>query len=136
LTPSRIQETWEKMRPENRFEQMTPDEQMTFILSDEGADFRYKFSIDVEGKKYPISVPGKAVRVFNDENVRFIMDNPRENNPGILKAAFLLFAGYVDAATTVAQNCGGGFGPNLLSFSIFEGNSSSILSYRQLRIKV
>lgn len=108
LTPSRIRETWEKMRPENRFEQMTPDEQMTFILSDEGADFRYKFSIDVEGKKYPISVPGKAVRVFNDENVRFILDNPRENNPGILKAAFLLFAGYVDAATTVAQNCGGG----------------------------
>ena len=108
LTPSRIRETWEKMRPENRFEQMTPDEQMTFILSDEGADFRYKFSIDVEGKKYPISVPGKAVRVFNDENVRFIMDNPRENNSGILKAAFLLFAGYVDAATTFAQNCGGG----------------------------
>ena len=27
---------------------------------------------------------------------------------GSLKAAFLLFAGYVDAATTVAQNCGGG----------------------------
>ena len=45
LTPSRIRETWEKMRPENRFEQMTPDEQMTFILSDEGADFRFKFSI-------------------------------------------------------------------------------------------
>ena len=107
LTPAKIQDTWEKMRPENRFEQMTPDEQMKFILSDEGADFRFKFSIDVEGKKYPISVPGKAVRVFNDENVRFIMDNPRENNSGILKAAFLLFAGYVDAATTFAQNCGG-----------------------------
>ena len=39
LTPSRIRETWEKMRPENRFEQMTRDEQMTFILSDEGAGF-------------------------------------------------------------------------------------------------
>ena len=76
--------SWEKMRPENRFEQMTPDEQMKFILSDEGADFRFKLSINVEGKKYPISVPG------------------------ILKAAFLFFAGYVDAATSFAQNCGGG----------------------------
>ena len=32
LTPSRIQETWEKMRPENRYGQMTPKERVAFML--------------------------------------------------------------------------------------------------------
>lgn len=36
LTPSRIQETWKKMRPENRYGQMTPAERIAFALSEEG----------------------------------------------------------------------------------------------------
>ena len=36
LTPSRIQETWEKMRPENRYGQMTYEERLAFATSDEG----------------------------------------------------------------------------------------------------
>ena len=31
-----------------------------------------------------------------------------EESSNIFRTAFLLFAGYVDAATTFAQNCGGG----------------------------
>lgn len=41
LTPSRIQETWEKMRPENRYGQMTPSERVAFALSDEGKNFQF-----------------------------------------------------------------------------------------------
>ena len=108
LTPSRIQETWKKMRPENRFTQMTSKEQIAFMLSDEGRDFTYSFGINVEGKGYPISVSGRVVKALNDESARFLQENPGEGSAGILKAAFLLFAGYVDAATSFAQNCGGG----------------------------
>ena len=108
LTPSRIQETWKKMRPENRFTQMTSKEQIAFMLSDEGRDFTYSFGINVEGKGYPISVSGRVVKALNDESARFLQENPGESSAGILRTAFLLFAGYVDAATTFAQNCGGG----------------------------
>ena len=96
------------MRPENRFTQMTSKEQIAFMLSDEGRDFTYSFGINVEGKGYPISVSGRVVKALNDESARFLQENPGEGSAGILKAAFLLFAGYVDAATTFAQNCGGG----------------------------
>ncbi len=108
LTPSRIQETWKKMRPENRFTQMTSNEQIAFMLSDEGRDFTYSFGINVDGKGYPISTSGRVVKALNDESARFLQENPGESSAGILKTAFLLFAGYVDAATTFAQNCGGG----------------------------
>ena len=108
LTPSRIQETWKKMRPENRFTQMTSKEQIAFMLSDEGRDFTYSFGINVEGKGYPISVSGRVVKALNDESAHFLQENPGESSAGILRTAFLLFAGYVDAATTLAQNCGGG----------------------------
>jgi hypothetical protein len=49
-----------------------------------------------------------VVKALNDESARFLQENPGESSAGILKAAFLLFAGYVDAATTFAHNCGGG----------------------------
>ena len=81
-------------------------------------------------------VSGRVARVFAEESKMTEKSYSQEENSQSFRTAFPLFAGYVDAASTVAQNCGGGFGPNLLSFSIFEGNSSSILSYRQLRIKV
>ena len=108
LTPSRIQETWKKMRPENRFTQMTSKEQIAFMLSDEGRDFTYSFGINVDGKEYPISVSGRVVKALNDESARFLQENPGESSAGILRTAFLLFADYVDAATSFAQNCGGG----------------------------
>ena len=41
LTPSRIQETWEKMRPENRYGQMTPAERVAFALSEEGKNYLF-----------------------------------------------------------------------------------------------
>ena len=78
------------------------------MLSDEGRDFSYSFGINVDGKGYPISVSGRVVKALNDESARFLQENPGEGSAGILKTAFLLFAGYVDAATTFAQNCGGG----------------------------
>ena len=43
LTPARIQETWEKMRPENRYGQMTYEERLAFATSDEGKDYLFPY---------------------------------------------------------------------------------------------
>ena len=108
LTPSRIQETWEKMRPENRYGQMTDEERLSFMLSDEGADYLFGFTIKADGRDYHVSLPGRVIKVLGDEQVQSVRSNPEEKNKGALWTAFLLFAGYVDAATSFAQNCGGG----------------------------
>ena len=108
LTPSRIQETWEKMRPENRYGQMTPKERVAFLLSDEGLNYLFPFVITVEGKSYEQMVPGRVARVFAEESEETAKSYSREESNNIFKTAFLLFANQVDAATTFAQNCGGG----------------------------
>ena len=108
LTPSRIQETWEKMRPENRYGQMTDGERVSFMLSEEGADYLFGFNIKADGRDYHVSLPGRVIKVLGDEQVQSVRANPEEKNKGALWTAFLLFAGYVDAATSFAQNCGGG----------------------------
>ena len=55
-------------------------------------------------------VPGKALKVFSNEFQRSDPAYSPEEVRGILKTAMLLFAGYVDGATTFAENCGGGGG--------------------------
>ena len=108
LTPSRIQETWEKMRPENRYGQMTPKERVAFLLSDEGLNYLFPFVIKVDGISYEQMIPGRVARVFAEESEETAKSYSREESNNIFKTAFLLFANQVDAATTFAQNCGGG----------------------------
>ena len=107
LTPSRIQETWEKMRPENRYGQMTPSERVAFALSDEGKNYLFPWGFTIDGKRYEKMVPGRVARVFAEESRLTEQSYSREETSQIFRTAFLLFAGYVDAATTFAQNCGG-----------------------------
>ena len=108
LTPSRIQETWEKMRPENRYGQMTPSERVAFALSEEGKNYLFPWGFTVDGKRYEKMVSGRVARVFDEESRLTEQSYSREECSHIFRTAFLLFAGYVDAATTFAQNCGGG----------------------------
>ncbi len=108
LTPAKIKETWEKQHPELRYEQMTPKERIAFALSDEGKNFLFPFGIIVDGRRYEKMVSGSAARVFAEENRETELSYSREESSNIFRTAFLLFAGYVDAATTFAQNCGGG----------------------------
>ena len=108
LTPSRIQETWEKMRPENRYGQMTPSERVAFALSEEGKNILFPWGFTVDGKRYEKMVPGRVARVFAEESRVTEQSYSQEESSHIFRTAFLLFAGYVDAATTFAQNCGGG----------------------------
>ena len=108
LTPSRIQETREMMRPENRYGQMTPAERVAFALSEERKNFLFPFGLTIDGKRYEKMVSGKVARVFAEESRVSEQSYSREESSNIFRTAFLLFAGYVDAATTFAQNCGGG----------------------------
>ena len=108
LTPSRIQETWEKMRPENRYGQMTPKERVAFLLSDEGLNYLFPFVITVDGKSYEQMIPGRVARVFAEESEETAKSYSREESNNIFRIALLIFANQVDAATTFAQNCGGG----------------------------
>ena len=108
LTPSRIQETWKKMRPENRYGQMTPSERVAFALSDEGKNYLFPWVSPWMGSAMKKMVPGRVARVFDEESRLTEQSYSREETSQIFRTAFLLFAGYVDAATTFAQNCGGG----------------------------
>ena len=108
LTPSRIRETWEKMRPEKRYGQMAPKERVAFMLSDDGLNYLFPFVITVDGTSYEQMVPGRVARVFAEESREVEQSFPREESNNIFKTAFLLFANQVDTATTFAQNCGGG----------------------------
>ena len=108
LTPSRIQETWEKMRPEKRYGQMTPKERVAFMLSDEGLNYLFPFVITVDGKNYEQMFPGRVARIFAEESEETAKSYSREESNNIFRTAFLLFSNQVDAATTFAQNYGGG----------------------------
>ena len=108
LTPSRIQETWEKMRPEKRYGQMTPKERVAFMLSDEGLNYLFPFVITVDGKSYEQMVPGRVARIFAEESEETAKSYSRKESNNIFRTALLLFANQVDAATTFAQNFGGG----------------------------
>ena len=108
LTPAKIQGTWEEMRPEKRIRQMSRQEYVKFVLSDEGKNYLFPWGFTVDGKRYEKMVPGRVARVFNEESRLTEQSYSREETSQIFRTAFLLFAGYVDAATTFAQNCGGG----------------------------
>ena len=75
---------------------MTQSERVAFALSEEGKHYLFPWGFTVDGKRYEKMVPGRVARVFDEESSH------------IFWTAFLLFAGYVDAATNFAQNCGGG----------------------------
>ena len=108
LTPARIQETWEKMRPENRYGQMTYEERLAFATSDEGKDYLFPLGLTLDGKRYETKASGGAVKAFHEESRAIERTHSPEEAGNIFRTAFLLFAGYVDAATSFAQNCGGG----------------------------
>ena len=52
-------------------------------------------------------VSGRVARVFAEES-KMTEKSYSQEERSIFRTAFLLFAGYVDAATTFSQNCGGG----------------------------
>ena len=65
--------------------------------------------IDVEGKKYEVVIPREANQVFHSE-LELPDDTTASEMLHLMNVAALLFAGYVDAATTIVESHGGGGG--------------------------
>ena len=96
------------MRPEIRYGQMTYEERLAFATSDEGKDYLFPLGITLNGKRYETKASGKAVKAFYEESRAIERTHSPEEAGNIFRTAFLLFVGQVDAATTFAQNSGGG----------------------------
>ena len=68
---------------------------------------RYTTTYIIGDKKYDVDIPQSIYDFFKRE-----CQVPEENDSAVqddvVKTAVLLFLGYVDAATTIAQSCGGG----------------------------
>ena len=116
LTPSRIKEAWNHARTQTapqvslaeRYERMTPKQRVDFALSDEGKNCLSPFGVDVNGVIHHGMISGSAYRAFKEEIQESILTADPKEAQNIFRTGLLLFARQVDAATTFAQNCGGG----------------------------
>ena len=127
LTPSRIEQTWQCLHPleqsaaaETAESSATQDVQETAPqrASQSAAEVAAQptvqpepfvhFDIDVADKHYQVDIPKEAYHIL--ANAISLADT-EDLAAGILdmqKTAMLLFAGYIDAATTMAESHGGG----------------------------
>ena len=54
-----------KMRPENRYGQMTPSERVAFALSEEGKNYLFPWDFTIDGKRYEKMVPVRVAGTFD-----------------------------------------------------------------------
>ena len=128
LTPSRIEQTWQRLHPvaqtaasagaATHSEAQSAQETAAQRAGQSAANVATEptvqpapivhFDIDVADKRYQVDIP-KGAYHFLANAISFA--DTEEFAAGILdmqKTALLLFAGYVDAATTMAESHGGG----------------------------
>ena len=116
LVPSKIEATWRKLHP------LTQSQ--TYIHSEQSSNPRIAsipqpkpaqnsvsqatvlHEIDDDSQIYTIQIPEKAYNAMKDEVAEFKMD--RETSEQITNVALLLFANYIDAATSMSESHGGG----------------------------
>ena len=125
LTAPKLEATWKKLRP------ITPTvekpsstvgtsqttgrkpiteryaERQSVAQTKPEAPSVFRKTLSVDDKNYSIAMPVEAYKAM-EENITA----PDESVPveNVLNVAMLLFMNYVDAATTVAESCGGGGG--------------------------
>ena len=131
LMPSKILATWRLYHPEATKRTVTPvtpakpriqpmpqpkpvvRQSKPVTVVDTPKMRHFDFSTD-EFHKYPVDISDKALNVIN-ENIALDKDNIFATIEGIRETALLLFANYLDAATTIAAQNGGGGGGNQTS---------------------
>lgn len=120
LMPSKIECTWAKLHhqelekpvstPTKNTQQpknMTVPKPMP--TADNSPKIRhFDFSTD-EFHHYPVDIPQNCLEVI-DKNIALDADNVFAKIGDVQKTAILLFAEYIDAATTIAAQSGGGGG--------------------------
>ena len=116
LVPSKIEATWRKMHPFTQSQTYTHSEQSSSprIASipqpkpaqNSVSQATVLHEIDDDSQIYIIQIPEKAYNAMKDEVAEFKMD--RETSEQITNVALLLFANYIDAATSMSESHGGG----------------------------
>ena len=113
LMPSKIEETWRKLHQSSRAEQdsmMTSRTESTNVSSTEksNSSMLYHYSILADKQMYEVNIPNHIQDVFANE----FATSDDLNIPNLAKVAALLFAEYIDAATSIASSGGGGGSPS------------------------
>ncbi|MBR2318686.1 MAG: hypothetical protein IKA52_03340 [Bacteroidaceae bacterium] len=112
LMPSKIEDTWRKLHQSSRAEQdsmMTSRTESTNVSSTEksNSSMVYHYSILADKQMYEVNIPNHIQEVFADE----FATSDDLNVSNLAKVAALLFAEYIDAATSIASSGGGGGSP-------------------------
>ena len=112
LMPSKIEETWRKLHQSSRAEQdsmMTSRTESTNVSSTEksNSSMVYHYSILADKQMYEVNIPNHIQDVFANE----FATSDDLNASNLAKVAALLFAEYIDAATSIASSGGGGGSP-------------------------
>ena len=112
LMPSKIEETWRKLHQSSRAEQdskMTSRTESTNVSSTEksNSSMVYHYSILVDKQMYEVNIPNHIQDIFASE----FATSDDLNISNLAKVAALLFAEYIDTATSIASSGGGGGSP-------------------------
>ena len=112
LMPSKIEDTWRKLHQSSRAEQdskMPSRTESTNVSSTEksNSSMVYHYSILANKQMYEVNIPKHIQDIFANE----FATSDDLNIPNLAKVAALLFAEYIDAATSIASSGGGGGSP-------------------------
>lgn len=142
LMPSKIEQTWAKLHPQ---EQKKPTASQKAIANGQRTNTaatakpmqtmgnapvmrHFDFSTD-EWHHYPMDIQQPCLDVI-DKHVALDADNVFAKIGDVQKTALLLFAGYVDAATTIAAQSGGGGGGQTLGWGRDKDEDELAWAYR------
>ena len=111
LIPSKIEATWaglhnssaQTIQSQSKNEKTSMQENNKTVTQLNPPFHHY--SIAVDGKMFDISLPHSVKSVFDEE---LVDSDEGVKHADLLKVATLLFAGYLDAATSMAASSGGG----------------------------
>lgn len=112
LMPSKIESTWRKLHPLNSNENRPHSAQSDTVILQPKVLPKVEQPIyclrkvDVDGHTYSIEIPDKAIDAMKDEIASFKVNDETANH--IIDVALLLFASYIDVATSMSESCGGG----------------------------
>ena len=112
LMPSKIEDTWRKLHQSSRAEQdskMPSRTESTNVSSTKksNSSMAYHYSIFVDNQMYEVNIPKHIQDIFANE----FATSDDLNISNLAKVAALLFANYIDAATSIASSGGGGGSP-------------------------
>lgn len=116
LMPSKIEDTWRKLHQSSRAEQDSKMTSRTEYKTEStnvsstkksNSSMAYHHSIFVDNQMYEVNIPKHIQDIFANE----FATSDDLNISNLAKVAALLFAEYIDAATSIASSGGGGGSP-------------------------